>query len=227
MRFIGPDAGRMVILYSPEEVRTDTSVFGPYFIGMVQERYHFVSVPDPVALRGDFSTLTFRTGRLDVPAGPKNVTEFTMVPGGVIVDAITTDDCEQFIEDFILWGMESFRWNRPSTIRARLFSSIVVEFENEVGAMLGGLEAVCEVFSAALRDQYGITEPYSIRNLVLSADPMALPSSAIQTDVTVQRRTEIPFSANRFYCTGPFRTTELATLMERAEHALSKNTKRK
>jgi hypothetical protein len=86
--------------------------------------------------------------------------------------------------------------------------------------MLSGLESLCSIFRAALLEIYQVAEPYKLKSLLLSCDPLNLTGSAVSPDVTIQRRADFPYTGNRYYCTGPFRAEKSKELLQQAETEL-------
>jgi len=102
----------------------------------------------------------------------------------------------------------------------RTFSSVVVEFAHDAERLIAGFDKLFQILGAAIEKRYGIASPYDLRSILLSCDPGLLPSSAINTDFTIQRRAEVSFSQNRYFCTGPFPTDEMLDLLAQIEQAL-------
>jgi hypothetical protein len=223
MRFIGADGGRMVALFLAEEIRGTTGWHPGQFIQEIRERYRFEYVPDLADLKGDVSVLVFKHGCLEKDGESFGIRELGFYPAGVVIDALETDFAEAFFKDLFAWGQGRFGWSEPTSLRLRFFSSVVVEFEREIESMLGRLQSMCSIFSAAIREDYQLAHPFKLKSLVLSSDPMDLPSSAVSPDVTIQRRADFPYVGNRYYCIGPFRTSRFKELLQRAEAILLSN----
>jgi len=218
VKVIGPEGGRVIGLFAAEEIRSPAGLIASDFVHAVKERYKFQSIPDITS--GDLSNLSFKTGEAEIQGRRFAIREFVLLTQGAVADALTTDDAEAFLRDLLEWGMQTFGWREPITLNIRYFSAVVVEFDEPILDLLKGFRDVCGIFNAALWNNYGLKQQYGVRNLTFSCDPAELPSSAVATDVGIQRRLEIPFSANRFYCNGPFKSAEFINLLERAEAAL-------
>ena len=227
MKVIGPDGARLVVLYAPEEVRSDFGWNPGFMINHIRDRYKFQQSPN-LAEKPDLSNLAFKFGELPLANNSVLIQEFSILTHGAFIDSLTTEYCELFFQDLFEWGKTIFGWRSAlPSLRFRYFSTLVVEFDHQIEGLLGGLESVCAIFSAALQDQYGISEPVRAKQLTLSSDPTALPSLAVLTDITIMRRVDVPYSAERFYCTGPFKTIEFSKLLERAEKVLVENIRSK
>jgi hypothetical protein len=220
MKIIGPDGGRVVALFAAEEIRGEFGWHPGDFIRDVRDRYRFEYVPNLAELKGDPSTLVFKLGSLEKDDLIFGIREFGLYPAGALVDALTTDHAEAFLHDILKWGQTRYGWREPTSVRLRFFSNLVVEFEQELEPILGRLESMCNIFNAALRETYQLPEPYKLKSLVLSCDPMNLPGSAVAPDISIQRRLEFPYSGNRYYCVGPFQTEKFKELLQSAETIL-------
>jgi hypothetical protein len=220
MKVIGPDGARVIALYAAEEIRSGSGWHPADFIREVRERYRFQYVSDLAELKGDPSTLVFKLGTMEKGGRAFAIRECGVYPGGVVIDALVTDDAEAFLDDLFKWGQTRFGWRKPTSLRLRFFSNLVVEFEQELESTLGRLQSICGIFNAALLETYQVSEPYRLKSLVFSCDPMSLPVSAVAPDITIQRRLDFPYSGNRYYCTGPFRTERFKELLQQAQTVL-------
>lgn len=223
MKYIGPEIARLIALYSPEELRPLAGKSRLDFLELIQQRYQFQIAPNLVELRGDTSVLKFQFGGFEDDVWSVAIREMTFLSTALSIDTRQSDEARVVFEDFYNWASEVFKWRKPITpIRFRHFSAVVVEFEHATSEMMRGLERACALFSEAIREQYGFDAPYDLKSINLAGDHQKLPASVVGTEVSIQRRADFPFEANRWYCTGPFPTETLVGLLERAEAAMSK-----
>jgi hypothetical protein len=224
VKVIGPDGARLIFFFQPEEIRPVTGTYAPEIVRMLKHRYAFEVAPDLQKAGGDLSTLTFKIGMMRSHDPPFAIHELTALQTAIVVDCLTTDQCEIFLEDALSWGQETVGWRRPVTTRFRYFSAVVIELEADELSFLGKLQSICDIFAAAFENEYKAQIPqFSIRNLTFSPDPLLTPAVVGQTDVSIQRRADVPFENNRFFCTGPFRTERLIDALQKAERVLTGN----
>jgi len=220
MKLIAPDSGRLVVFFVPEEVRPLGGFSVIDFLNFITNEYSFVVYPDINDIKGDNSVLVFKYGSALVNDRNIGVREFHILQSALIIDALTTEDAQAFLNNF--WQVaQQFGYREPVTpLRIRAFSSIIVEFDADIEKYVDKLENICNGLTRAVRDEYEITTPISLKGISFAADPSVLPANAINTEFSIQRRLEMPYASNRYYCVGPFRTHVLTEIIQNIETML-------
>jgi hypothetical protein len=153
MRVVGPDGGRLIVLYSSEEVRPESGFDTAEFVRAAGDRYNFVARPDLVELKGDYSTLEFKTGSLSKGNKRISIISLSVLSNGIVIDAITTEDAEIFFEDMFDWASGAFGLRRPpSQLKKYYLSNVVVEFEAEFETAIHVFQKILAIFNSGLKE---------------------------------------------------------------------------
>ena len=104
-------------------------------------------------------------------------------------------------------------------------STIVVDFEKEIGDLIPSFKAIQKIIG-----DEGDENSFELLRIALSrgasrkpAPPAASPLDGVErTDFVIERRANLPFSANRFFCTAPMRTDEHIKALEKIEKLLTR-----
>jgi hypothetical protein len=222
MKLIGAEGARLIVSFAAEEIRPEGGLDTPKFIRLTSERYTFVTSPNVAELKGDYNNLSFKTGTVHGDGKTTVISEFILLAGAIVVDAFSSDDAELFFKDIFAWATKEFGLRSPQNEIKKLFiSNVIVEFERPVEKMITGLELISSMASQELAKHSNINEPAQFFRLAFNCDPQRLPPNSIRTDFIIERRTNSPYSANRFFCSGPLRTSDLLGFLERFEKAMS------
>jgi hypothetical protein len=164
MKFIGAEGGRVVIVYSAEEIRPDEGLYVPDVVRKIAERYEFVTVPNVGDLKGDFSAITFKTGCLHSGDQKIAIHDFTILQGAMSVDCVNTDHGEAFLKDALVWGAQALGLKPFQTPPKYFFiSNIIVEFERGADTKIGSFSAFGNTLTNAMRKNYELDVPVQIR----------------------------------------------------------------
>jgi hypothetical protein len=218
MKVVGAEGGRVVIIYSAEEIRPDEGLVATDLVKKIAERYKFATIPNVGDLKGDFSVINFKTGSLMSGQQKFAIYDFTILQGAMSVDCLTTDHGEAFLKDALQWGAKEFGLKPFRTAPKYYFlSSVVVEFEGGADTKIASFSAIGTALTRALRKYYSLDVPVEFNRIVFNCDPQKLPQAMLRTDFAIERRANWPYDQNRFFCQGPFRTTDLLDLISQFE----------
>jgi hypothetical protein len=221
MRVIGPDGARLIVPFSSEEVRPISGFDTAEFVRATGDRYNFVSRPDLIALKGDYSTLEFKTGALSKGNKRISVISLSVLINGIVVDALTTEDADMFFEDIFDWASGAFGLRRPQSDPQKYYlSNVVVEFDTALEKAISPFQKILAIVSAAIKEHARVKSDAGLLRLAFNCDPQEIPPGTVRTDFIIERRTNSPYKANRYFCAAPFPTRTLIAKLEEIERAL-------
>ncbi len=222
MRVIGPEGGRLIVPFSPEEVRPDSGIDTAEFVRAAGDRYSFVTRPNLVDLKGDFSTLEFKTGAISKGSKKISIATLSVLLNGIVIDATTTEDAELFYEDILDWASGAFGLRRPRTEPKKFYiSNVIVEFDAAFETAIPAFRKILAIVNSALREYARVKIDANLTRLSFSCDPQELPPNTIRPDFIIERRAGAPYDFNRYFCAGPLPTRTLIAKLEEIEGALT------
>lgn len=222
MRVIGPDGGRLIVPFSPEEVRPTSGFDTAEFVQATGDRYNFVARPNLIELKGDYNTLVYKTGALSRGNKKISVTSLSVLANGIVVDAMTTEDADMLFEDIFDWASGAFGLKRPQSDPKKFYlSNVVVEFDTAVENMIPAFQKVLAIIRPEIKSYARVKVDAELLRLTFNCDPLEMPPSTVRTDFIIERRNSTPYANNRFFCSAPFPTNTLIAKLEEIEQTLT------
>jgi hypothetical protein len=216
MRVVNYDASRVTSLFPFEEVAPLSGANDREIIDAVADRYKFLKTPD--LAKDDIAKdgYKFASGQFMFESSAFRLSDFSIYRDGLVINAATTNGSEAFLNDVIKFMRESFSF-RDFVTKPRLFfqSQLVVEFDRPPEKLLRSLDQIEEIISKPLRETYGeeIRMQFSRLDFDVDRSPGKVPVGRLVQRFGIERRTEIPFEKQRFFCVAPMRTdTHIAAL---------------
>ncbi|MCH9050720.1 MAG: hypothetical protein IIA72_06520 [Proteobacteria bacterium] len=224
MKLIGTEYGRTAFLFPTEEMRPLPGLHLPSVVETVVKRYNFFAPPD---LTGPWDevlkrTMTFRSGKLKKGNKHINISEFVIYTDAIAAECTITENAEEFLIDLLSWGQDALGLRESdSNIRRYYTSRLVVEFNKDANRLLAKYDELSSLLSATLNELYEVTQPVELHRLTLNCDRSQLSSFTLATDFWIERRVNVPYSSQRFFCEAPLPTNTHAQLLKRIERLLS------
>lgn len=167
--------------------------------------------------------LSFQSGKLVKDGTDYPIQVLMLAPQDDAVTAATTE-----IADVVLHDLASrldrdlhYRYGERQWPR-RYFCAVVVEFDRAIEESMPVFGRIEKILNRALSRP---DMPFKPKVLTFGGgdivQPQMLLESIERSDFTIQRRAGAPYSSNRYFCSGPFKTTELIHILEQIEAALS------
>lgn len=207
MRVIGHQLGRAIILYPAEQLRPPGGVSISNIVEQTKERYGFQVVPNLSVPTTELnnSGLKFERGTLSVGTGAVN--DFSIFTDGVVASAFTTDIAEEFLSDFFEWSRQEFKirdFDIPP--RKAYLSQLTVAFDVPISKAIRDFDAICGVVADALTSISGVHLPVNITGFDFAMDRLKLPHGIANAGFTIERRIQVPFENEMFFCEAPLPT---------------------
>jgi hypothetical protein len=221
MRVIGPDGARLIVPFAPEELRPPSGLDTAEFVRATGERYNFVTRPNLQELKGDYSTLEFKTGSLSKGNKRISIISLSVLLNGIVIDAITSEDAELFFEDIFDWASGAFHLGRPTEQKRFYISNIVVEFDRKFEETIPAFQKILGIVNPEIKKFARVSADVNLLRLAFNCDPQSIPPGTVRTDFIIERRAGSAYDQNRYFCAAPFPTQTLITKLEEIERALS------
>jgi hypothetical protein len=211
MQLISSQSGQSLQLVAMDEVRPlSGGVFLPDSSAAIIQRYRFMGTPEKLS---PGQPIKFQTGVL--PDSSITIEELGVFSDGFIVTAITTDDADIALDDFLAWITEQFKLREPTTIIPRTYqSTIVVSLAGPLDRFINNFQKAGDVLSKS----FGALSPLNVTRLTIGPQPPG--QYPFQTTWNIEARIGQPFVPNRYMSTAPLPTsahvallTELETIM--------------
>jgi hypothetical protein len=220
MRVVNYDASRVTSLFPFEEVTPLSGANDREIIGAIADKYKFLKIPD--LAKDDIAKdgFKFASGQFMFESSVFRLNEFSIFRDGLVINAATTNGSEAFLDDVIKFMRESFSF-RDFVTKPRLFfqSQLVVEFDRSPEKLLRSLDQIAEIISAPLKKDYdpAIQMQFSRLDFDVDRSPgKPLIARSVQR-FGIERRLDIPFEKQRFFCVAPMRTNTHIAVLEAIE----------
>ena len=212
MKLVSIEVGRAVQLFVADEVGPLVGLYVPELFQFVLERYGFIKHSDITEVLK--TGAKFEQGLLKVGEKKINIKELNIHNDGIIVDTFNTDDSSIVIDDLFNSGKKNFGFRDTETkIPRRYVSHVVVDFNKPIDKALKGFEAIRHNLNSAYKNAYGTDVIYDLFRFSLAVDPQNVPPQT-GTEFIIERRINVPFSKNRFYCVAHLPTQTHLALLE-------------
>ena len=213
MKVVGLDSGRVALLVDLVELVPIGGMHDDEVNHTLQQKYNF-AVVSPAKEGGPL--LRFERGR--APDG-KPLAFFEVHPQGLVAQAADTRTADGFLADVLAFCEKTLGLREPTLSKKVYNSSLVVEFETDIGGLLTKSKALFALFGSQLKTLYGIDLPPALQRLTLKPDTERLPPrlGGLLSEFTLERRIFAPFETHRFYSTAPLPTDKHIELLKRVE----------
>lgn len=219
MKVIAHDWGQCLYVVSADEVRPLGGLHYPTFLAALAERYAFAGLPNLHEVV-EQNVSKFENGRL--PDNHELVVRLMQIyADGVIISANDTDIVDTILDDFVSFLESQFSFRPPETPATRTYSStVVVEFDGPLEAMLKNAEGMKDVMSAAFSSATGHDAQFGLSLFRFNADPALLPVNTNSTFL-IEHRAGSTFGQRRFFSSAPLRTDDHISYLQSLEQIVS------
>ena len=146
------------------------------------------------------------------------IKEFGLYNDGIVVFAYSTDDAERFIEDILNWGKKEFGLrNLVSTPRKLYTSTVVVDFEKEIDAIIQPMKRFQQLYAGYLEEYCNVGDDVRFTRLAFGVDPLKVPKDSTTPDLLIERRASHPYDDNRLISKAPLPTPAHLEFLEKLE----------
>lgn len=216
MKFIGANVGRCVKLFAWEEVRPVHGVSTRHLVTAICDRFKFQVKPDfPVAAD---TVIKFAEGSTVIEKTLIAIQKMDLYSDGYAIDCANTDDAKLVSDEVFKWAKEELGYGdfirEPKVI---FLSQIVVEFDPDIGSLFGRWEKIQSLLNQAIQVRYKVDKSVEATRMQWRCDPHLVLNANLVSDFTIERKALEPYSSNRWFCSGPLPTQDLADLLASLE----------
>jgi hypothetical protein len=216
---ISAEHGQSLQLFVAEEVRPPSGLYLPDLVRQISERYAFAIGPTNYEIIMKEGA-KFKEGRFVTEGRTIAIKDLGFFVDGILAVAFDTDDSDLILNDLIVWAAQSFGFREPRTKLPRRFvSSVIVEFDAELGRALLAFDELQENFASAIKGKYGMDPEINASRIALAADATRLPAGTT-FEFMIERRVGRPFSENRYFSSATLPTTSHLALLKTFEQRL-------
>jgi hypothetical protein len=211
MKIIAFDSARLTVLFPLEEVSPLDGAGSIDIIDQVAMRYKFAKRPDLTLPKEELQKvgLKFEHGLYVHSDREANITSFTIFTDGVVIDAPTTDDAELFWVDICQWLLADRKFRDFVTApRRRFVSQVIVEFDRPLSDLIRQFGLITQTLSDKLSEIYNTRVPMGLARIDLEFDHLGENSALVIPRFVIERRKNIAFSRERYFCIAPLRTND-------------------
>jgi hypothetical protein len=222
MRIIAYEGARVTALFPLEEAVPLSGGESREILAKVKARYNFAKATDPATVpreeitKNGYKLETGTISRGDQTAG---IAELGIFSDGIVVNGSNTDDCEFLIRDLIDFARAQLGFRSPLTAPVfHYLSQIIVEFDKPLDRLISNFSAIS---NAITREVDSVAkQPIAFARLDLSWDKKTFPAVAIVPKFIIERRANIPYEKERYFCGAPLKTEAHLRVLEQIESLL-------
>jgi hypothetical protein len=227
MKLIAVEIARSIQAFVQEEVRP---LSGGYFtegMRLITERYGFTTSPNPSEpMTGGAK---FTNGRLIAGSRRINISELIVFSNALQATTVTnTSDADYIIEDIFAWAVSALGFREPQTHFPRLYeSALIFEFEKPMEHFIRPFENIRLALERNLATLYGLNTSVAFSSFGMGVDPLQVAGQllpplplAFKNEFGLVRRTNVPYSSDRFFSLAPLPTDTHQTLLQEFELAI-------
>jgi len=210
---------------SGDDVVPQRGVLQNDLVQYVGDMYGFSVRPiiPPNAPPQAFPILTFQQGRFLNKDGMFPVQQLIIYQNGDVVSAIDTEIAEVILDDYISTLDNNFGYRYANKPQKRYYlSTIVVEFERDIGRQIDGLRKIGEILTREIPRE---GRPFDTKRLLFGYGDafnvvLSSPEVIERADFTIERRGGEPSERNRYFSSAPVRTRDHVRILELIEEAI-------
>jgi hypothetical protein len=202
--------------YSPERGLVTSDM-----IALVRDAYSFEVFPHGTPLQPQGQPLVFQGGRYVEDNDEFAINAIIMEPSGTIVQATNTSQAAIVLADIARRLDEGLGFRLRNNKRPIIYiSNVVVEFEEALEVKIQSLSKIASLINRAR----AVSPEFNITRLGFGVPMFHGPPDQISTveatEFSIERRVQIPFEQNRYFCVAPLRTEDHIRVLTEIEDAL-------
>lgn len=208
---------RVLGYVEPIDLNPRGTVFYPEFTRELVERYNFQKFPQKLEEFDETKGVEFHQGRI----GSKIIQKFVIWNSILVVETRTsTAESKEIMGDMITWAATRFNLNyRENMIRRYAYvSDLTFYSEAPMAGASPATRRLADRASRAVSDVWGESIMYQPLGFNIGHDPLTRKYGIAPFQIA--RRSEVPFSENKYFSEAPLPTDVHITLLEEYERDL-------
>jgi len=209
---------RVFAFIEPVDLNPRGRAHYPELVSAVVERYRFMKYPQVAQDFDETKGVQFEMGR----DGEVTISSIQIYTQGIVVDtASSTDDSDRVLHEALLWLKAKFGMNySPEMISRRAYvSQLTFYSEVGLGRLNVALSRLAERVSNRLPQFFGREIVYEPIGVYLGYDATQVKQAP--ANFSIERRTETPFSENKYFSAAPLPTSGHIAALEAFEADLT------
>jgi hypothetical protein len=224
VRIINYEDARVTALFPLEEMMPLGPTDGRDNLNQIKTRYEFLKVTDLTTTSREEiekNGIRMEGGRFSFEGQTVVIGSLAIFLDGIVVTANRTEYGEAMIHDLLEFSQDRLGFRKPITAPRFLFlSQIVVEFEIRLANLISKYSAISDLITRELVPIYQNKEPVNFCRVDFELEKKAIPSGITAPRFVIERRANIPFERERYFCGAPLRTAAHLRVLEEIEKLL-------
>lgn len=223
MKIISFVNGRTTWLFPVEEFTPAGGANGKEIVARIAAKYNFSHPPEnPTREEVEKNGLKFAGGQFKFEEELVSIDEFIAYNDGIVASANTTERTEAFLKDISNFLRKEFAFREITTaIKTINLSTVVVEFEKPLSAVMAGYQAIMEAISNHLNALDDTNFPVELARMdfILNRDPEFRPAN--QSRFMIEKRANTSNAQNRYFSSAPVTTKGHLEILEKMEAVIA------
>jgi hypothetical protein len=222
VKFIGPNGGRCLKLFSWEEVRPLHGITPTILVSAITERFHFQFKP-ALPVPPD-TVVKLADGSIEINGALIPIQKFDIYTDGFAVECAQTDDAKLVSDEIVSWAQTDLGYRdfvRPPKIVYQ--SQVVVEFVPEFENLFKAWKIIQGILNESVQNRYGFSQDVDVYRVQWRGDAHTIVNNMLVSDFWIERKAAEPHSSNRWVCTAPLPMIDWLAMLEVIENLALSN----
>jgi hypothetical protein len=223
MKIVAYEGARVTALFPLEETVPLNGGESREILAKVKARYNFAKATDPATVpREEIAKNGYKleTGTISHGNQTAEIGGLGIYSDGIVVNGINTDDCEFLIRDLIDFARAQLGFRSPLTEPSfHYLSQIIVEFDKPMDRLISHFSVISNAIAREV--DAAANQPIAFTRIDLSWDKKTFPAIAVVPKFIIERRANIAYEKERYFCGAPMKTEAHLRILEQIESLLS------
>ena len=188
----------------------------------MRNRYKFVTTPNlgypeetPTNL---FPNVIFRGGALEIGDEKISIGHMAIASTSIIVACDSSESGDKVVDDVIETLSEFGLRYGVKSVRRQYMTTMVVEFESGFVDKVDLIEKIAAIIDTKM-PKYGSSEPVRFKRLSFgrTVEEVVSWDQIVRTSFTLERRVGYDFDENKYFCSAPMPSGDLAEALKQIE----------
>jgi hypothetical protein len=222
MKLILSTNSSVAVRVPSEDVVPDKGLIEQDLINFVMRLYRFPAPPQ-ILPTPNGNHLLFQGGKAVIGTDTYPVMQLAVIPNGDIITSTTTDIGAMIIRDFIQNLDEGlgYRFSK-APYHFNYISNLITEFDKPLEQLNNTFSVIERLLGDAIDRPSG---PFKLKRLAFGFGNPRPPSiinleAFDNADFIIERRADVPYSQNRYFCSAPLQTGDHIRVLEQIESTI-------
>ena len=211
MKIISYNTARVTWLFPLEEIGPLNGMNGANLIAEISRRYEFKNIPTlttPEEMQKN--GVKFGLGNFKADERIQVITELSVYSDGIVAVTERTEAGRLFLIDLLDWLRREFEFREFSSEVKELFlSEVTVEFDRApLSRLLSSFEVITNIVSGYASPIIRTKDTMGLARIDLEFDRASPYVKQAAPRFVIERRLNVPFEQERYFCSAPMHTME-------------------